>query len=72
MGEVRGGEQLTLRRAATVASWPKILKNSSKGTTKNIYRPKSLGGRTAPNFGHKWQKRGRKTFSKYFFFLGQF
>ena len=57
----------------TVARWPKILQNNSKGAAKNIFWPRKIGGRTAPNFGQKWQKRGWKILSYYFQFLqGQF
>ena len=50
----------------TAARWPKILQNNSKGASKNIFWQRKIGGRTAPNFDQKWQKRGRKSFSNYF------
>ena len=37
----------------TVARWPKILQNNSKGAAKNIFWPRKIGGRTAPNFDQK-------------------
>ena len=49
-----------------VTRWPKILQNNSKGAGKNIFWPRDFGGRTAPNFDQKWQRRGRKTFSNCF------
>ena len=48
---------------SSVARWPKILQNNSKGAAKNIFWPRDFGGCTAPNFDQKCQKRGWKTFS---------
>ena len=54
----------------TVARGPKILQNNSKGAAINIFWQRRIGGRTAPNFDQKWQKKGRKIFLV--FFQGQF
>ena len=47
---------------ATVARWPKVLRNKSKGAIKNILWPGIFGGRTATSFGQKWLQRGFKIF----------
>ena len=47
---------------ATVARWPKVLRNKSKGAIKNILWPGIFGGRTATSFGQKCLQRGFKIF----------
>ena len=55
--------QLLACQQLFVSRWPTILQNNLKGAARIIFWPRDFGGRTAPNYDQKWQKRGWKKFS---------
>ena len=63
---------MSVSRAGTVARWPKLLQNNSKSAAKNVFWPRKFGGRLAPQFWPKWQKRNWNTFSTFFYFFKNF